>query len=112
MGPQAHRRSSRQWHQYRLPEKEKRIKPKKSPTSSVAATAAIGHKKFAKERDKQRKRGNISAISTAAEVEADDDLENENSNSEVEQNDRKKKIKKVDTEVENTSGNASIFASE
>ncbi len=33
-------------------------------------------------------------------MEADDDLENENSNSEVEQNDRKKKIKKVDTEVE------------
>jgi hypothetical protein len=29
-----------------------------------------------------------------------DDLENENSNSEVEQNDRKKKIKKVETEVE------------
>lgn len=57
-------------------------------------------KKFAKEREKKRKRGNISAISTAAEVEADDDLENENSDSEVEQNDRKKKIKKVDTEVE------------
>jgi hypothetical protein len=57
-------------------------------------------KKFAKEREKKRKRGNISAISTATEVEADDDLENENENSEVEQNDRKKKIKKVDTEVE------------
>ena len=80
--------------------KKKKDKAQKSPTSSVAATAAIGHKKFAKGRDKKRKRGNISAISTAAEVEADDDLENENSNFEVERNDRKKKIKKVDTEVE------------
>ncbi len=37
-------------------------------------------------------------------METDDDLENENSDSEVEQNDRKKKIKKVDTEVETLLG--------
>ena len=35
--------------------KKKKDKAQKSPTSSVAATAAIGQKKFAKGRDKKRR---------------------------------------------------------